>query len=176
MEIQIKYKYLKHDIDQATFRLAGIRIEDQVLRDDAQSSEIDSDKSYYRRHIEFAVSVLKTLLGERLNKVTSPAANSDLDITKSAWTFDLKDDENFKPDSESLAELFHHFLLQQVIIHWAVTYAPDSVASIQAEADAVTDNLNNALYDLSLPIKHRRKPFCEHSEITCEIIEEDETA
>lgn len=58
MDINLGWTYLKHDIDQWTWRLGDMRKEDPGERFSSQSDDNESDDTFIRRKIEEAVATL----------------------------------------------------------------------------------------------------------------------
>ena len=62
MDINLGWTYLKHDIDQWTWRLGDMRKEDPGKRFSSQSDDNEADDTFIRRKIEEAVATLKVSL------------------------------------------------------------------------------------------------------------------
>lgn len=163
MKIALYYKYLKADINQWTYRLAHA-IENDAVRAEAEADEVQTDKEFYRREIETAVALMSVLIQSKLKK-QSESADDILDLDKKSWMFDIDDDEH---DAKAVAELMHKFIITQVVCAWAKAYMPTSYSTLLGEASAATEALNEGLYSITLPIKHRRPSYQMCSTVTIE--------
>lgn len=170
MKIRLYYKYLKHDIDQLTYRAGGL-IDDAQGRDSAQAGNTETDTSFYRRKCEDGVAHLKTILDDRLEKVTADTGDM-LDMEKASWLFSVITDKSFNVDAEALCELMHRFVVWHVLRDWTVLYAPDRAGAMAEELGKIEGIIKENLYTLSLPVKHRRKKLMFNSEVCIE--DEDE--
>ena len=154
-----------HDVDQWTYRLANMRIEDAISRDDAQSTDAKStDKSFYIRKMEDGVGHLGAHLADELVNVQTDSTDT-LDQTKVSWLFTFKDDTAITASSQTCANLMHRFVLMHVLRDWALIYAPDQVSNITALLNEAEEALDEGLYMLELPVKHRRDLITEETTI-----------
>ena len=166
MTIKLYYKYIKHDIDQWTFRLGKVGIQDESIRNEAQSSSVSSDISFYRRKIVEALAQIRNMLRNRLtvkeatstitdangNEVTTESENTDqLNTDETAWEISLKD-AYYNTDAQVMADLMHKYIVRSVITEWAVTYSPSSVASVSAELEPLKDQLLAEAYNRKKPV------------------------
>lgn len=165
MKVTLYYKYLMHDIDQWTYRLANVRIENPDLKSSAQSSSVATDVSFYRRKIEDGVAHLRMILSDELVK-THEDADDILDLNKASWEFQFKEDTSVSADSTACAEKMHRFVLMHVIRDWAGVYAPDAASMAESNLEDAKNALDEGLYALELPIKHRRPIFTEITEVS----------
>jgi len=150
MNITLYSHFIVHDIDQETFRLAKMRIEDVESRSDASSTDNNTDIPYYRRKILEGIAKVKTILAERLTASSATSGSDSLDTSSSSWVISLIDNE-FKSDPNALAEHAHRFVVNDVLASWAVVYAPDAVQSF------VTDRESCAVM-LKVEANKRKKP------------------
>lgn len=166
MKITLYKKYLFHDIDQWTYRLANVRMEDAIKRDEAQSTQTrDTDLTFYIRKIHDGVAHLRVHLTEELVNSTDDSTDVISTSTES-WQFQFKEDTSITADSKACADLMHRFVLWHVIKDWAMAYAPDAVSTAAANLQEAMEALDEGLYSLELPIKHRRPIYKEETEIT----------
>lgn len=150
MDIQLKYNYLVHDIDQWTYRLAKIRIADDEIRNEAQSSNISTDITFYRRKIEEAIARLMVILAGRITK-TGTTANSDLNTSKTTWTFAFNG-SIYYTSLQAIANIMHKYVVRSVIVDWARTYAPEAIASLEAELEQLKQDVITESFRRKSPV------------------------
>lgn len=162
MTITLYYKYLKADINQHTYRFSN-KIEDAEVRSDAQSDERTTDMEFYRRKIEEAIAHLKLLLKDHLLE-PQPSGDDILNTEKYAWQLNI--DDTIKADANAIAELMHWYVVHYAVLEWAEMYAVDAVSTLASELSSAEESLTDALYNISLPTKHRRKRIDLSSEVS----------
>jgi len=151
MTITLQYKYIKHDIDQWTYRMAKVRVENEDIRNEAQSSSVSTDESFYRRKIVEAIAHIRTMLKNRLSTVKNGTGNDTLSLNAASWQITLSDD-SYSCDAQAMSDLMHKYIVRSVITEWALTYAPDAVASVTAETEGLKQQILTEAYNRKYPV------------------------
>ena len=123
MDITIQYKYVKHDVDNWTYRLSEMaNTEDGKRKAMGQSDDSPTDATFIRRKIGEAMVELRLLLDERLESVTAPdEANDTLDKEQAEWVMTLTDDDRTASAAE-VATLSHRYVVRYVLWCWCLIY------------------------------------------------------
>lgn len=166
MKIKLLYKYLKADINQLTYRYGG-KIADAERKNDAQADERTTDVEFYLREIESAVADLK-VIGHPAIMAVNPSVEADDSISADTkyWGFAIDDSIVEKIEAKTLAQIMHRFVIYSSLRSWALSYASDAVELMYKMKDDALQELNDALYSLALPHKHRRSRIVSEDEIT----------
>lgn len=164
MEIRLKWDYLKHDIDQWTWRLGDTRKEEGEKRFSSQSDDSLTDDIFLRRKVEEAVSSLRVMLFDRLDH--SPGGVDDiLDTGVAEWSFPFRD-SNRGTDSDSLVKLMHRYVVWYVLWAWCLIYFEEMADRFGRELQSLADSVVLAAYMRKAPRKYKRRPLADVDEVT----------
>lgn len=164
MEIRLKWDYLKHDIDQWTWRLGDTRKEEGEKRFSSQSDDSLTDDIFLRRKVEEAVSSLRVLLSDRLDH--SPGGVDDiLDTGVAEWSFPFRD-SNRGTDTASLVKLMHRYVVWYVLWAWSLIYFEEMSAWYRGELQSMADSVVEVAYTRKAPRKYKRRPLADVDEVT----------
>lgn len=157
MDINLGWTYLKHDIDQWTWRLGDMRKEDPGKRFSSQSDDNEADETFIRRKIEEAVVTLKVSLSGLLEDMPGDSDDS-LDTDTGNWVLRMKDRRGGY-DGESLATLAHKYVVWFVLWNWCLIYFEELAGKFEEELKGIASNIEEAAYSRKAPRKCKRKPF-----------------
>lgn len=168
MDITLYWKYLKHDIDQWTWRLAEAWKDEGVHRAEAQSDDSEADVNFTRRKTSEAVAALRVLLSERLEDSEAASADDILDTECGEWSFPLKESNRAKAAPE-LADLMHRYVVWYVVWKWCLIYFPDRAKAFGDELLLIRASIEEAAYKRDMPRKFKQKPKRDADEISVEV-------
>lgn len=157
MEICLKWDYLKHDIDQWTWRLGDTRKEEGEKRFSSQSDDSLTDDIFLRRKVEEAVSSLRVLLFDRLDYSPVEIDNT-LDAGIMEWIFPFRDNDRGL-DSDSLVKLMHRYVVWYVLWAWCLIYFEEMSDRFGGELQSLADSVVEAAYMRKAPKKYKRRLF-----------------
>lgn len=168
MDITLCWKYLKHDIDQWTWRLGEAWKDAGVHRSEAQSDDSEADVNFVRRKVAEAVATLRVLLSERLEDSESASADDVLDTECEDWLFFLKESIRTQASPE-LADLMHRYVVWYVVWKWCLIYFPDRAQAFGSELSAIAASVEEAAYKRGMPRKFKRKPKRDADEVSVDV-------
>lgn len=152
MKITLEWKFLQHDIEQWTWRLANNRIADIEQRDNAQADNIGSDVSFYKRKVGEACAELK----EKLRKsviYTHDAQNDALETANDKWELLFDIDSRSYIDAESMAAMVHQFVIRKVMLWWAEIHSPNDAKPFADEAESLKAKIEDSVYKKKAPAR-----------------------
>lgn len=156
MRISLGWIYLKHDIDQWTWRLGYMRKDDADKRFSSQSDDSGNDELFIRRKVSEAVATLNVVLAGMLNKRMEDSSDTiDTDVME--WVFELRDNAR-EIDTESLARLMHRYVVWYVLWAWCLIYFEEMAVRFENEANAMVTNIEDAAYSRKAPRKYKERP------------------
>ena len=169
MDITIQYKYVKHDVDNWTYRLSEMaNAEDGKRKAMGQSDDSPTDATFIRRKIGEAMVELRLLLDERLESLTAPEeANDTLDKEQAEWVMTLTDDDRTASAAE-VATLAHRYVVRYVLWCWCLIYFGTMASTFYQEMTAIADEIKQAAYKRTPPRKYKRKPWTDVDELIVE--------
>lgn len=153
--IEIKWKEIKYDVDQQTWRLAKVRLQDTELQDEGQSDDSPSSSNAVLRFAEEGNAILHNLLADRLEVI--PTSNED-DALRDVvvWSYDLAEGM-FKTDKRSLAILMHKFVVSYILYKWCLLFYPDNAQIYKAESEETRKSIEDEAYKTGMPTKRANK-------------------
>lgn len=165
--IQLLYSQLRYDIEQQTYQIAELRLSDKPdIKGKTQIDETQSLSDLALRFCEEGVALLRTLLREKTRETDASIPNppfqpnDTLPIEKDedqqdippTWQFTLMDN---LLDEHTIATLMHRFVVAYVLWQLAKLHFPNEAASLQKQYNDIKDELEDAMYSLGTPRKHR---------------------
>jgi hypothetical protein len=153
--ITIKWKDIRYDVEQQTWRLAKMRITDAELKDDAQADQDTSPNDVVLRFAEEGNAKVHALLLPRIIKYGSVLSDDSLDKSITAWEYMV--DKCI--DERSVAILIHKFVVSYILYKWSQIYFPDSTQAFATDMADAEQALNKETYNNSSAPKKMR-PAC----------------
>lgn len=164
--IQLQFRHLLYDIEQQTYAITTARgSESHEAKDEAQIDETQHLSDLALRYCEEGCARLNALIKDKLDteqqvQTTVPELPADpstdelVDMT--AWNFSMTEE---KPDSHTLATLFHQFVVAYALTQWSKAHAPNDVQGFIAQHEQAKQQIKKAIYGLVTPKKHRTPPI-----------------
>lgn len=174
--IQLKFTHLLYDIEQQTHALATARFnENPDVKNEAQIDQSEHLSDIAMRYCEEGCALLNTLLKDKLVPDNSHVEQPQTDaLTYDTKTWDFNTNIT-SPDEHTLATLFHRFVIAYALWQWAKLYSPAEASALNAQMLDVQKEIENVIYNLGTPTKHRPctcanpdAPHCCQPEITFE--------
>ena len=153
--ITIRWKDIRYDVEQQTWRLAKMRITDAELKDDAQADQDTSPNDVVLRFAEEGNAKVHALLLPRIIKYGSVLSDDSLDKSITAWEYMV--DKYI--DERSVAILIHKFVVSYILYKWSQIYFPDSIQAFATDMADAEQALNKETYNNSSAPKKMR-PAC----------------